>query len=181
MLRGRAAREIGPLVSNSGQELVCGTAALGCGMVGTVSKITPAISFVALLILGSVVLRSKGDHRVPPAAYWFTGTASTAPARLLRSARSPWSCHCCRPRRTLGACARRCRSLVKRLGCNIGTVRPRHCASIQEEFTEVFRVLERVEHWTLQPRPEVDRSLGEVVEGEVDTKPATIVSSNNGW
>ena len=55
------------------------------------------------------------------------------------------------------------------------------CAPIEEESSKVGEIFERFEDRSFQPLAEVDRFFGVVVEGQVNSKTATVLSSYDRW
>src|SRR3990167_3632342 len=73
------------------------------------------------------------------------------------------------------------RGFVESLRRDVHTVRPGHGPALEEEPSKIARVLQRLEDGTVQPTAKIDRVLGVVVERDVDTIVATVLSANDRW
>src|SRR5437762_9843525 len=62
------------------------------------------------------------------------------------------------------------------LGRDIGAVRPPYRATVHEEAAEVVQIPQWFKHRSLEPRPEVDRSLSPIAKDDVDPIRPTVRS-----
>ena len=62
---------------------------------------------------------------------------------------------------------------------DVGSVWPCNGASVHEEATEVVQILERLEHWALEPAAKTDHPLRTIVERDANSMTTNVESGNH--